>query len=226
MSDIKYETAMQNYFEMKNSKKCVGCNRNVKPIFTYENGIYYAICGHKEPCNLDIQIQKQQHKNIIVLIQEVFETLETIKQDIMELKVKFMFQFINEEYLLKEFKKLKGNLEEQTKLLETYTSFQTIQLSDKVVVFSNKINTCLEKNRELYDAYKSTKNKEAMKEMLENVIKNINPCLKLKRDLLYSYINVEESIYNKHESILVKQKRNENTEWKVKESKVIKYNLR
>lgn len=226
MSEINYETALRKYFEMKNSKTCIGCSRRVKPIFKYEEGIYYAICGHKEPCNLDIQIQKKNTKTLYDLIQEVLQSLEETKQDIIELKTKFMFQFINEEVLLSEFKVYKETLEKQKKELDDYISFQHTQISNKVIVFSNKIDSCLEKNKELYDTYKKTNNKAALNELLENVVQNIEPCLKLKRELLYSYINMEESIHNKHENIFVKKKRNVNKEWEIKEPKVIQYKLR
>jgi hypothetical protein len=226
MSSIDYETAIQNYFNMKNSKTCAGCSRRVKPIFKYEDGVYYAICGHKEPCNLDIQIQKHRTKKLYPLIQEIFQALEENKQDIMELKVKFMFQFINEEVLLREFKALKENLKQLKTKLDSYIAFQHTNLSNKVIIFSNNIETCLEKNKQLYKTYKTTNNKTTLNELLDNVINNINPCLKLKRDLLYSYINMEESIHNKNENVLVKKKRNENIEWEIIEPKVIQYKLR
>ena len=226
MPDISYETALKKYFEMKNSKRCVGCSRKVKPILKYEDGIYYAICGHKEPCNLDIQIQKKSSKKVSNLIQEVFQALEETKQNIMELKVKFMFQFINEDTLLNEFKAYKELLETQKNELDNYIAFQHTKISSKVIVFSNTIETCLEKNKELYNMYKTMNNKAALKELLDNVVKNIEPCLKLKRDLLYSYINIEESIHNKHQNIFVKKRRNENNEWEIKEPKVIQYKLR
>lgn len=106
---------------LKKPERCIGCKRNVSSIFKKENKVYIAKCGDLiEPCPLDIRLKE----GIITLMPHIFhdskQMLQETEEDILKLKMNYVFNIISEPEMLQEFQTLKQKYTTQLKLLKEY----------------------------------------------------------------------------------------------------------
>lgn len=230
---MDYNEALSTYLTMKSSKskKCFGCTRKVGNIFRYSGGIYYALCGDtKQPCDMDIQIRRKQDHNIFDMINDEMRTIEKTKQNIMELKVQFLFRFINEELLVEEFQKLKKILKESIQRVSQYQNPVYNERSRELTDITDDLNNLLKSQHEDYKKYISTKDPSILNEILTDIVENISPLLNMIRDLQYSYIDVENPDValddNKYSKRLTKRKYDEVTHRNIIEPEVIQFKIK
>lgn len=214
-----YRKKLQKYFSMKkkyknsinkakkNSKNddksdelkfnCIGCKRKVNTIFGLEDNIYYARCGSKdEPCPLDIRIHRGEYMNIYEHIKSIDENIETIKEEIMRLKLDVLFGFLSEEKMIEQFKEKKMTLQqfeetyiyyqEQLKLLtrteEREQEYDELNISRET--FMQELVTEL-------DNYALSNNKEHISNILL-IYKNITDIQKQMRDVQYDEYYIDD----------------------------------
>jgi transcription elongation factor Elf1 len=91
----KYEYALNMYFRLKrkyeesNQRKCPNCGKaesNVK--FQLKNNTYTVKCGL---CSLDIEIFNGKYESIQNLLVKYREMFEEVKQQIIQLRMKYLF---------------------------------------------------------------------------------------------------------------------------------------
>ena len=132
-----FESALNKYYELKSeynervrergmlhkrehTVRCINCNQIGKTIFTTdvnvnENGnnlrVLKAICGCKNPCNLNIELTLGSYVNIFEEIDKYKEQLKQVKNEIIIYKNDIMFD-ANKEADVDKFAELKTNLNE------------------------------------------------------------------------------------------------------------------
>lgn len=88
---------------------CVFCKKLVGTIFEKKDGFLIAKCG-KDECGDVIKIRMYDYINSESLKQEYYEDLRSLKEKIIELKSKLLFNFIDEDKAIIEFKTLNDDL--------------------------------------------------------------------------------------------------------------------
>lgn len=175
---------------------CIKCKRKVGSVFSRKDNLYTAICGDtKNPCNLDIKIfpgMLLEFKTMFDLTKEDFENVSDI---IILQKLDTLFNYINEEDSVKQFKKQ----------LELYTENQLLykDLLDKYnELYDNKdtneliknkkeqIFQDIDRNKKLIDEYKKTNNRELLTTAVDFQINTILPEVRNLRALKYEIMEI------------------------------------
>ena len=107
--------------------QCISCRKHVGTIFTYRNNIYSAVCGGTlssslESCDLDIRIKRSKVQYNTKQKEEYDYELKNVQEEIIRLKLDFMFMFINETDMVNTFDGLKlrlKNINKKLKVIET-----------------------------------------------------------------------------------------------------------
>jgi len=104
---------------------CINCKQSGGTLFTDPiNGrsLLTAKCGHAEaPCALDIQIQQGKWMLLPAAAEMTQDSLNTIKADIIDLKLDLLFGLRTEEQITDQFTTDKTTYKEQTKQLNLLT---------------------------------------------------------------------------------------------------------
>ena len=103
-------------------KKCVICKKNGGTIFKNENNILSATCGSSPPCKLNISINKGYYTNIRTDYLNLLEEIKSLHTEIIDIKLKLLFNYLKEDEALRKFDKLRKNLKLFT------TEYDRIQL--------------------------------------------------------------------------------------------------
>jgi len=128
-----FESALNKYYEFKSEYnervrergmlhkrervvRCINCNQVGKTIFTTDISgnnlrVLKAICGCKNPCNLNIELVLGSYVNIFEEIDKYKEQLKQVKNEIIIYKNDIMFD-ANKEADVDKFAELKTNLNE------------------------------------------------------------------------------------------------------------------
>lgn len=183
----------------KQKIKCINCQRNVGTIFSSTNNNLQAICGdEKNPCNLMIKLNRGKFINLFEIVNIFEQGVEEIKEDIIKLKLNLLFNYEEEFNVVKKFKELKKNLNED---LESLVDFKK-QLIEKTTSINNKelieeksllLFNFLETIRKLMNTFNETNNLDTIKDVIliyENDIKKINVEL---TSLKYKYYHMESN---------------------------------
>ena len=113
---------------------CINCKQSGGTIFTNKNRLLTAKCGHTEsPCALDIQIQQGKWMLLPTAAKMTQDSLDTIKADIIDLKLDLLFGLRTEEQITDQFTTDKTTYKEQTKQLNLLTG--VIESENEVEIF-------------------------------------------------------------------------------------------
>jgi hypothetical protein len=89
-------------------RKCVKCGSPFGSIFEKQENILIARCGNtSNPCKLDIRIDVGSYENLLTLYETINTDLETTKRAIINIKLKVLYGLDDENYVEKEFNKIK-----------------------------------------------------------------------------------------------------------------------
>jgi len=132
--------------------KCIGCSRNVGMLFSGKNQKYMATCGDTiKPCDLKIVLHRGDNYNFRDTMEEMINTLEETRANIIQQKMDTLFNYISEDKSAELFKK-------------QLTAFQNISKQ-------------VEKNRKMYeDMYFNPQKKEIIqhkKKKIQEIIMEI-----------------------------------------------------
>tara|TARA_Y100000768_G_scaffold383921_2_gene366936 strand:- start:737 stop:1528 length:792 start_codon:yes stop_codon:yes gene_type:complete len=98
-------------------KKCVNCGNRGGTIFSNNNNTLTAVCGNITPCKLNININRGNYTNIYNTELFIKDDIDSIKKNIMMLKLDLLFNYSDETIVLKEFKKEKKDISDLTQSL-------------------------------------------------------------------------------------------------------------
>lgn len=165
----KYEIQKQSYIEKLKSEssteikkklyskfpiKCVNCKKTGGTIFKETNLMFKAVCGNtSKPCELNIEIIKLKTLNILDELIKYIKDIKNTKEDIIKIKLNFIFKYIDEEKAVELFDKFKLKL---SKLQEKYNELYIYYIS----IINNKelldiLNKKLKEQNELINELKN-----------------------------------------------------------------------
>tara|TARA_B110000483_G_scaffold68665_1_gene85759 strand:+ start:9858 stop:10649 length:792 start_codon:yes stop_codon:yes gene_type:complete len=185
--------------------KCINCNKIGGTIFTNKNNILSAGCGSNESCNLNINIDRGSYTNIYNTEILIKNDIEDIKKKIMTLKLDLLFNYSNENTIIKEFKKQKKDLSDLTKSLfsirKEYLSIVDNEDANNVLETANyQLLEYKQQLTELIENFENTKKNIYISEMVEIYNRDLKPIISDIQNSKYKhmelYDNVKENKYN------------------------------
>lgn len=112
----KYYSAKQKY-EKTDQTRCIHCKRKVGTIFSENKDRLIILCGSTEdPCELNMKIIEPMIIDIEKEYYETIEEMDRLTQEIKEIKLSYMFGYIDKDELesrLEDLKKAYTKLEEE-----------------------------------------------------------------------------------------------------------------
>jgi len=213
-----FDNALDKYYELKSEYnerirergmlhkrehdiRCINCNQIGKTLFTTnvnannENNtnnvrVLKAICGCKNPCNLNIELILGSYINIFEEIDKYKEQLKQVKNDIIIYKNDIMFD-ANKEADTDHFEKLK------TKLNEIFTQLNKIYDKLYEIKNSNDDENIKELQINMNDAISKIK-EDILNNEYVNAVKiyldELEPILKELREKMYAICDVDEYV--------------------------------
>ena len=182
--------------EFKNTQfKCINCNKPGGTLFEIKNNKLRAICGASNKCDLNINIDKSTYYNVRDEKTNFEEQINLIKTDIIKTKLDFLFNYIEESEVIKEFNIQKEDLNIFSKGL-VVTKKEYIEIVDNIEknnLLKESIIALHEKIIEIKDLeknYLETRNTQLIEDIINIYKMDIIPLNKKIRDLKYSYYNI------------------------------------
>tara|TARA_A100001015_G_C15040444_1_gene739258 strand:+ start:2894 stop:3778 length:885 start_codon:yes stop_codon:yes gene_type:complete len=202
-------TKKDKQMEFKNTQfKCINCNKPGGTLFEIKNNKLRAICGATNKCDLNINIDKNTYYNIRDEKTNVEEQINLIKTDIIKTKLDFLFNYIEESEVIKEFNVQKEDLSIFSKGL-VVTKKDYIEIVDNIEknnLLKELIITLHKKIIQIKDLEKNyieTKNTQLIEDIISIYKIDIIPLNKKIRNLKYSYYNIVKD--DKENNIIIKR---------------------
>jgi hypothetical protein len=178
------------------SFKCIKCKQKGGTIFTNDNNTLKAVCGSSNPCELNIEINKGR----IVQLREVLDIdanyIDFLKEDIISVKLKFLFKLIDQSETLSAFDSLTNKLSDraiiQQEIIKKYNYI--VDNKDKesqLKKYIDKLNLEIDNIKKLNKLYETDKKEAIIKTIIENYTGIIQPLLNDIRELKYNYFTIE-----------------------------------
>lgn len=159
---------------------CVYCKRKVNTIFKQENRKYVAYCGDlKKPCKLDIQITKPNVVNYKDEYVNIKESQENLNEQLTILKLKYLFNHIDDTQLDEQFHEITKEKQELGDLYKTLSEeierlHNSIERNDKRKKLNYIIDLQLQKintlHTELNNIVKTSDDKSSYNEIIRQIV--------------------------------------------------------
>jgi len=177
--------------------KCINCRRPVGTIFSCSSSGYSAICGDKnQPCQLNIILSRGYSKPIEGLVSLFKDSVDDIKNEIIQQKMDTLFSYISENQSTQLFTKKINLYNEDSKrlanLLTVYNDLYNNQHKTEMIQNKNEsIHNIHKKIREMIDEYKNTQHKETLRTAIDTYINDLIPEINNIRRLKYEINEME-----------------------------------
>lgn len=187
---------VRQYQQIK--RTCLNCGKDGGIVFSDKSNILSAICGHdSNPCELNIQIQREPVVSLETLTLTTKRELEETQRDIILTKLDLLFNYSSESETVGNFETLKDELD---KYFDFYQKVNTKYLD--VVLNKNKKDRLTEENINLYISiqklkkymldYEKTNDIGFIKDSLDLYLSDIEPISKKIRELKYDQSTIEK----------------------------------
>jgi len=169
--------------------KCVQCRRPVGTLFSKKNNHYTAVCGDTtHPCSLHIDLFNGQEIPLTSALTMFKEDMDEIKTTIIEQKMDILFQYMAEDKCVSLFTQQMNLLEEDTKIyskiVATYKEvFDNEFTKTSIMEKKRQLFSATEQSADLLAQYKTTGNREFLKESMQIQVNEILPVAKMIRTL-------------------------------------------
>jgi hypothetical protein len=176
--------------------KCVNCKKKGGTIFTNNNNILKAVCGSSTPCELNIEINKGK----IVQLREILDIdanhIDFLKEDIISIKLKYLFKIIDQAEALSAFDSLSGDLSsraiDQQQFIKKYNDIVDNKNKEfQLKAYIDKLNLEIDNIKKLNKLYQTDKKESILKTIIENYTGIIQPLVNDIRELKYNYFTIE-----------------------------------
>jgi len=176
--------------------KCVNCKKKGGTIFTNNNNILKAVCGSSTPCELNIEINKGK----IVQLREILDIdanhIDFLKEDIISIKLKYLFKIIDQAEALSAFDSLSGDLSsraiDQQQFIKKYNDIVDNKNKEfQLKTYIDKLNLEIDNIKKLNKLYQTDKKDSILKTIIENYTGIIQPLVNDIRELKYNYFTIE-----------------------------------
>ena len=177
--------------------KCINCRRPVGTIFSCSSSGYSAICGDKnQPCQLNIILSRGYSKPIEGFVNLFKESVDDIKNEIIQQKMDTLFSYISENQSTQLFTKKINLYNEDSKrlanLLTVYNDLYNNQHKTEMIQKKNEsIHNIHKKIREMLDEYKNKQHKETLRTAIDTYINDLIPEIDNVRRLKYEINEME-----------------------------------
>jgi hypothetical protein len=177
--------------------KCIKCKQKGGMIFTNENHVLKAVCGSSTPCNYNIEINKGKYKNLREILDIDSMIIDDIKEDIIYIKLKFLFKFIDQTEALNAFETFTNQMSnqaiDQQQFITKYNDIVNNKSKEfQLKTYTDKLNLEIDNIKKLNKLYETDKKESILKTLIENYTSIIQPLLNDIRELKYSYFTIEE----------------------------------
>jgi hypothetical protein len=230
----KYKEAYDNKVDkiMKNNKldlnskhdkvkkiemPCVFCKRKVNSIFSRKNHRLTISCGSEaEPCNRKFDLQLAYYSTMDNILEGLEERIQTIKDKVIQIKTKLLYNYISEENAIEEFEKASKDLNEFSEVYVTLMRKREKILNNEetqhlILQKQSTIEEYMTYNKELLEIYMTERTDETLNNYVENIIEILQPLQSEVYDLKYAFkeVIVEEKYRNQNNDFT---KNNDNKE--------------
>ena len=188
--------------------KCIKCQKNVGTIFEKKNNTYSAICGDdKEPCKLNIKLYCGNYLHYNEGIDLFQDSVEDIKTNIIKQKMDNIFGYTDDETakikyesLLQEYNNDKDILQEMhDKRDEVY---ENINKKEQINTKKRELYSYIEDNKSILNDFKQTGNKQLIKDLVFNNVRNVHrearTISQLENEIIEMNYYKDENIYKVH----------------------------
>lgn len=203
--DTKVDKIMKNKSLDKNSKRekvktiqmpCVFCKRKVNTIFSRKDHHLTISCGSEtEPCNRKFDLQLAYYSTLDDILEGLEERIQKIKDKVIEIKTKLLYNYLSEENAIEEFENTSKNLNEFSEVYVTLMRKREKILNNEetqhlILQKQSKIEEYISYNKELLEAYNSEKTDETLNNYVENIIEILKPLKEEVYNLKYAFKEV------------------------------------
>ncbi len=159
---------------------CIKCKRLVGTIFQKKNNTYTAICGDDtQPCKLNIKLYCGNYLHFDEGIDLFQNSLEDIKTNIIKQKMDNIFGYTDDETAKIKYEALLQDYNEEKDILqEMYDRrdevYENLDKKEQVKNKKRELFTYIEDNKAILDEFKQTKNKQLIKDLVFNNVRNVH----------------------------------------------------
>ena len=176
--------------------KCIKCKQKGGTIFTNADNILKAVCGSSKPCDLNIEINKGRIFPLRELLDTETNIIDGLKEDIISVKLKFLFKIIDQSEALSAFDSLTHQLSDraitQQEFIKRYNDIADNKDKEfQLKTYIEKLNLEIDTIKKLNKLYETDKKEAILKTILENYTGIIQPLLNDIRELKYNYFTIE-----------------------------------
>ena len=178
--------------------KCIKCKKKGGTIFKETEDTLEAVCGNKtKQCNLNIKINKIKTENLEDKIINMNNDIHNIKNKILEFKTNFLFNFLEEDYLVEQFNILNTNLNEKMEtfinLKQQYNSINTeIKNKDKLLEYKKQLDILISEYKDIYKIYLIENDKKYLIQAFEFYLTKIKPLTETIKNTTYKYNYIDK----------------------------------
>ena len=185
---------------------CIYCKRNVSTIFTTKSRHLKAYCGDSiNPCELKIDIFCGEYFSALDEIEAFASTKRLKREEIINLKLDSLFDYVNKEKTSEAFKEKMDNYsvesEVYNELFDKYNSIHGLdENTEKFELFKENLKQIKEKKElilKLKEEYKETKNKVLLKDAIDIHVNEIKPLIENNNFLEFEKIYMDRFELNK-----------------------------
>ena len=176
--------------------KCINCKQKGGTIFTNNDNILKAVCGSSKPCDLDIEINKGKIVQLKEIIDMYTKYIDDLKEDIISVKLKFLFKIIDQSETLSTFESLTQQLSDRSINEQHFITKYNDIVDNKnkefeLKTYIDKVNLEIDNIKKLNKLYQTEKKESILKTILENYTEIIQPLLNNIRELKYNFFTIE-----------------------------------
>jgi hypothetical protein len=176
--------------------KCIKCKQKGGTIFTNNNNILKAVCGSSTPCDLNIEINKGRILQLRELLDIDANHIDFLKEDIISVKLKFLFKIIDQSEALSAFDSLSSQLSErsiqQHEIIKKYNDIVDNKNKEfQLKTYIDKLNLEIDNIKKLNKLYETDKKETILKTIIENYTGIIQPLVNDIWELKYNYLTIE-----------------------------------
>ena len=188
----------------KSKKKCINCQKLGGTIFEEDKNKLIARCGNLEnPCNLNIILERSINYDIINEIDNTLIFIGKLKEEIIKIKLNFLYNFTDENSTKELFDKIKNDLIEITnhykKLIINYNKIYNNEIkNNEIINLDNELNINIDKFKEVIDFYKKDFDVEYIKEAV-SIYKDF--ILKINKELLEKKYNINYIFFDDNDNL-------------------------
>ena len=215
--------------------KCIQCNKNGGTIFNLEDRIYSAFCGNRsDPCKLNISLKLGQTFYVPTIYKQIKHDIDTLESNIIELKIKFLFGFKNEDDMMLEFQEFKDELKLNQNIMNNVMkhieeNLKTDERQTAVKRDTYELLGYLDEMKQLTSEFLATDNISSLRESIEIYLDNVIPTVENIRlfknvyQAIEDQINAERKMEQPKKKLVKRENTVEMNEMIIQEPKVLSY---